>query len=105
MHIWGKVGPRVGSGRLRLFVGNRGSSRVGSAFRRVGSGLRKVTRGQLEMVRQRSLYILNCFISFFTDCPSDAAWYVTPKFTVHSIIIVQTACPMSSYTIHISTVF
>ena len=30
-----------GSGRVRLFVGNRG--RVGSTFRRVGSGQRKVT--------------------------------------------------------------
>ena len=27
-----------GSGRVRLFVGNRGSGRVGSTFRRVGSG-------------------------------------------------------------------
>ena len=36
-----------GSGRVRLFVGNRGSGRVGSTFRRVGSGPRKVTRGQL----------------------------------------------------------
>ena len=38
MYIWGKVEPRVGSGRVRLFVGNRGSGRVGSTFRRVGSG-------------------------------------------------------------------
>ena len=36
-----------GSGRVRLFVSNRGSGRVGSTFRRVGSGPRKVTRGQL----------------------------------------------------------
>ena len=36
-----------GSGRVRLFVRNRGSGRVGSKFRRVGSGPRKVTRGQL----------------------------------------------------------
>ena len=36
-----------GSGRVRLFVGNRGSGRVGSTFRRVGSGPRKVTRWQL----------------------------------------------------------
>ena len=28
MHIWGRVGPRVGSGRVRLFVDNRGSGRV-----------------------------------------------------------------------------
>ena len=34
-------------GRVRLFVGNRGSGRAGSMFRRVGSGPRKVTRGQL----------------------------------------------------------
>ena len=47
MYIWGRVGPRVGSGRVRLFVGIRGSGRVGSTFRRVGSGPRKVTRGQL----------------------------------------------------------
>ena len=32
----GWVGPRVG--RVRLFVGNRGSGRVESTFRRVGSG-------------------------------------------------------------------
>ena len=38
MYIWGRVGPRVGSGWVRLFVGNRGSGRVGSTFRRVGSG-------------------------------------------------------------------
>ena len=31
-------GGGVGSGRVRLFVGNRGSGRVGSTFRRVGSG-------------------------------------------------------------------
>ena len=39
MYIWGKgQGPgRVGSGRVRLFVGNRGSGRVRSAFWRVGS--------------------------------------------------------------------
>ena len=37
----------VGSGRVRLFVGNRGSDRVGSTFRWVGSGPRKETRGQL----------------------------------------------------------
>ena len=49
MHIWGKgrAAGRVGSGRVTLFVGNRGSGRVGSTFRRVGSGPRKVTRGQL----------------------------------------------------------
>ena len=35
---WGRVGQRVGSGRVRQFVGNRGSGRVGSTFRRVGSG-------------------------------------------------------------------
>ena len=40
-------GSSRGSGRVRLFVGNRGSGRVGSTFRRVGSGPRKVTRGQL----------------------------------------------------------
>ena len=34
----GRVEQRVGSGRVRLFVGNRGSGRVGSTFRRVGSG-------------------------------------------------------------------
>ena len=43
----GRVGPQVGSGRVRLFVGNRRSCRVGSTLRRVGSGPRKVTRGQL----------------------------------------------------------
>ena len=43
----GRVGPWVRSGRVRIFVGNRGSNRVGSTFRWVGSGPRKVTRGQL----------------------------------------------------------
>ena len=48
MYTYGRrVGPRVGSGRVRLFVGNRGSGRIGSTFCRVGSGPRKVTRGQL----------------------------------------------------------
>ena len=39
MHIWGKgrAAGRVGSGRVRLFVSNRGSGRVGSTFCRVGS--------------------------------------------------------------------
>ena len=46
MHIWGEESGCV-SGRVRLFVGNRWSGRVGSTFRRVGSGPRKVTRGQL----------------------------------------------------------
>ena len=43
----GRVGPRVGSGRVRLSVGNRGSGRVNVSPGRVGSGPRKVTRGQL----------------------------------------------------------
>ena len=43
----GRVGQRVGSGRVRLFVGNRGSGRVNVSAGRVGSGPRKVTRGQL----------------------------------------------------------
>ena len=51
VHIsWGRgwVGSgRVGSGRVRLFVGNRGSGRVNVSPGRVGSGPRKVTRGQL----------------------------------------------------------
>ena len=34
---WGRVGPRVGSGRVRLFVGNRGSGRVNVSPGRVGS--------------------------------------------------------------------
>ena len=38
MHIWGRIGPRVGSGRVRLFVGNRGSGRVNVLPGRVGSG-------------------------------------------------------------------
>ena len=61
MYIWGKgraVG-QVTAGRVRLFVDNHGSGRVGSTFRRVGSmfrrvgsgragpGPRKVTRGYL----------------------------------------------------------
>ena len=33
-----RVGPRVGSGRVRLFVGNGGSGRVGSGQRFAGSG-------------------------------------------------------------------
>ena len=33
----GRVGPRVGSGQVRLFSGKRRSGGVGSAFRRVGS--------------------------------------------------------------------
>ena len=36
------IGPRVGLGRVRLFVGNHGSRQ-----RFAGSGLRKVTRRQL----------------------------------------------------------
>ena len=38
MYIWrkGRAAGRVGSGRVRLFVGNRGSGQVGSMFRRVG---------------------------------------------------------------------
>ena len=49
-----------GSGRVRLFVGNRGSGRVGSTFRtgRVGSGPRKVTRGQLWVGDQPSMFEL-----------------------------------------------
>ena len=43
MHIWGKgqAAGRVGSGRVRLFVGNRGSGRVNVSPGRVGSGPRK----------------------------------------------------------------
>ena len=41
----GRVGPRVGSSRVRLFVGNRGSGRVNVSPGRVGS--KEVTRGQL----------------------------------------------------------
>ena len=44
MYIWGKG---RAAGRVRLFVGNRGSGRVGSTFRQVGSGPTKVTREQL----------------------------------------------------------
>ena len=49
MHIWEKgwAAGRVGSGRVRLFVCNRGSGRVNVSPGRVGSGPRKVTRGQL----------------------------------------------------------
>ena len=42
-----REGSGRGSGRVRLFVSNRGPGRVGSTFCRVGSGPRKVTRGQL----------------------------------------------------------
>ena len=38
IHIGERVGPRVGSGRVRLFVGNRGSGRVNVPAGRVGSG-------------------------------------------------------------------
>ena len=44
---WERVGLRVASGRVRLFVSNRGSGRVNVSAGRVGSGPRKVTRGQL----------------------------------------------------------
>ena len=44
-----RVGGLVGSGRVRLFVGNHGSGRVGSTFLRVGSSPRKVTRGRTTM--------------------------------------------------------
>ena len=37
MYIWGRVGPRVGSVRVRLFVRNRGSGRVNASPGRVGS--------------------------------------------------------------------
>ena len=56
MYIWGRVGPRVGSSRVRHFVGKRGSGRVNVSPGRVGSGPRKVTRGQL------------CFSFFCTRC-------------------------------------
>ena len=57
MHIWGEGSGR-GSGRVRIFVGNRGSGRVRSTFRRVGLGPRKVTlaRGQL-CVRHRAIKV------------------------------------------------
>ena len=56
MHIWGKgrAAGRVGSGRVRFFVGNRGSGRVNVSPGRVGSGPRKVTRGQLWSVTTSS---------------------------------------------------
>ena len=38
MGYGGRVGPRVGSGRVRLFVGNRGSGQVNVSSGRVGSG-------------------------------------------------------------------
>ena len=40
MYIWekGRAAGRVGSGRVRLFVGNRGSGRVNVLPGRVGSG-------------------------------------------------------------------
>ena len=47
MYIWRKDRAAGRVTRVRLFVGNHGSGRVGSTFRRVGSGSRKVTRGQL----------------------------------------------------------
>ena len=55
MYIWGKG--RV-AGRVRLFVGNRGSGRINISPGRVGSGPRKVTRGHLcsSMVRYRFHY-------------------------------------------------
>ena len=56
----GRVGPRVGSGRVRLFVGNRGSGRVKVSPGRVGSGPRKVTRGQLWESISRSFTKLSC---------------------------------------------
>ena len=34
---WGRVGPRVGPGRVRLYVGNRGSGRVNVSAGRIGS--------------------------------------------------------------------
>ena len=54
IHMGGGVGSgRVGSGRVRLFVGNRGSGRVNVSPGRVGSGPRKVTRGQLCVSMKR----------------------------------------------------
>ena len=57
MYIWWK-------GRVRLFVGNRGSGRVGSTFRRVGSGPRKVTRGQLWSDVSTAIVIYEVLFSF-----------------------------------------
>ena len=56
---WGRVWQRVGSGRVRLLVINRGSGRVNISAGRVGSGPRKVTRGQLWFVLYFSFFLPN----------------------------------------------
>ena len=38
MYIWGRVGPRVGSGRVGPDILSAIAGRVGSTFRRLGSG-------------------------------------------------------------------
>ena len=58
---------RVGSGRVRLFVGNRGSGRVGSTFCRVGSGRvqEKWPRGQLWHTMHACSYLTS--INFYSS--------------------------------------
>ena len=62
MYIWGK-GSEPGSGRVRLFVGNRGSGRVSVSTGRVYVGSNKSgPRGQLCPLL-KSIHVLKCILS------------------------------------------
>ena len=63
-----------GSGRVRLFVGNRVSGRVYVSLGRVGSGSRKVTRGQLW-------YSLHSLINNFVFFRLFQQFWVCPEVT------------------------
>ena len=107
-----------GSGRVRLFVGNRGSGRVGSTFRpgRVGSGPRKVTRGQLWSI------LIVIYFKIAVICRMEANKYCyswiqfqfliklqngktdsrISRYELSAVIYTATLCLLYNYIAHVS---